>query len=166
MDCNEASLVAQTVKNPPAKAGDLGSIPGLGRFPGEGNGIHSRILAWRIPWTEEPDGLQVIRLAPLSMGFSRQESCSGLLFPSRGDLSNPGIKPESPAWQVDSLPLSNQGSIWKVNWGHVTVPILQKTEVLRGLLTCPRSCSSRIKTNIPDHGLHLLAFAVSPAPCW
>ena len=72
--------------------------------------IHSRILAWRIPWTEEPDGLQVIRLAPLSMGFSRQESCSGLLFPSRGDLSNPGIKPESPAWQVDSLPLSHQGS--------------------------------------------------------
>ena len=26
------------VKNPPAKAGDLGSIPGLGRSPGEGNG--------------------------------------------------------------------------------------------------------------------------------
>ena len=30
-------------------AGDLGSIPGLGRFPGEGNGFS--ILAWRIPWT-------------------------------------------------------------------------------------------------------------------
>ena len=29
------------------------------RFPGEGegNGIHSSILVWRIPWTEEPDGL-------------------------------------------------------------------------------------------------------------
>jgi len=26
------------VKNPPAKAGDTGSIPGLGRCPGEGNG--------------------------------------------------------------------------------------------------------------------------------
>ena len=32
--------------------GDLGSIPGLGRSPGEG------ILAWRIPWTEEPGRLQ------------------------------------------------------------------------------------------------------------
>ena len=32
-----ASLVAQTVKNPPADAGDLGSIPGLGRSPGGGN---------------------------------------------------------------------------------------------------------------------------------
>ena len=33
--------------------GDLGLIPGLGRSLGEGNGYHSRILAWRIPWTEE-----------------------------------------------------------------------------------------------------------------
>ena len=33
-----ASLVAQKVKNLPANAGDLGSIPGSGRFPGEGNG--------------------------------------------------------------------------------------------------------------------------------
>ena len=32
-------LVAQTVKNPLTKAGDSGSIPGLGRFPGEGNGF-------------------------------------------------------------------------------------------------------------------------------
>ena len=33
-----ASLVAQLVKNPPAMRVDLGSIPGLGRFPGEGKG--------------------------------------------------------------------------------------------------------------------------------
>ena len=33
-----ASLVAQTVKNPSANAGDMGSIPGSGRSPGEGNG--------------------------------------------------------------------------------------------------------------------------------
>ena len=31
-------LVAQVVKNPPASAGDAGSIPGLGRYPREGNG--------------------------------------------------------------------------------------------------------------------------------
>ena len=34
--------------------------------------------------------------APLSMGFPRQEYCSGLPFPS-GDLSDPGIEPTSPA---------------------------------------------------------------------
>ena len=56
------------VKSLPANAGevrDAGSIPGLGRFPGEGMATHSRILAWRIPWIEEPDGLQ-------SMGLQSQ----------------------------------------------------------------------------------------------
>ena len=38
------------------------------------------------------------------MGFSRQECWSKLPFPSPGDLSNPGIEPESPAVQADALP--------------------------------------------------------------
>ena len=37
------------------------------------------------------------------MGFSRQEYCNGLPFPSPGDLPNPGIKPGPPALQADSL---------------------------------------------------------------
>ena len=37
----------------------------------------------------------VARWAPLSMGFSRQQSWSGYLFPSPGDLPDPGIKPGS-----------------------------------------------------------------------
>ena len=41
--------------------------------------------------------------ALLSMRFSRQGYCSELPFPSPGDLSDPGIKPGSPALQVDSL---------------------------------------------------------------
>ena len=36
----------------------LGSIPGSGRFSGGGNGISLQNLAWEIPWTEEPGGLQ------------------------------------------------------------------------------------------------------------
>ena len=44
--------------------GDPGSIPGLGRSSGEGMAIHSSTLAWKIPWTEEPDRLQ-------SMGLQR-----------------------------------------------------------------------------------------------
>ena len=44
-------------------AGDLGSIPGWGRSPGGGHG-HPFQYSWRIPWTEEPDGLQ-------SMGLQR-----------------------------------------------------------------------------------------------
>ena len=42
-------------------AGDTGSIPGLGRSPEEGKGNHSSVLAWEIPWTEEPGGLQSMR---------------------------------------------------------------------------------------------------------
>ena len=40
--------------------GDLGLIPGLGRSPGGGHGSPPQIFAWRIPWTEEPGGLQSI----------------------------------------------------------------------------------------------------------
>ena len=49
------------VKNPCASAGDIrgvGSIPELGRCPGGGHGGNPSILAWRIPWTEEPGRLQ------------------------------------------------------------------------------------------------------------
>ena len=48
------------IENPPANAGDTkdsGSIPGSGRSPGGGQ-PHSSVLAWRIPWTEEPGRLQ------------------------------------------------------------------------------------------------------------
>ena len=38
--------------------GDLGSIPGSGRSPGEGKATHSSILAWRIPGTVQSMGLQ------------------------------------------------------------------------------------------------------------
>ena len=47
------------------------------------------------PWT-------VARLAPLSMEFSGQEYWRGVLFPSPGDLPDPGVEPRS-ALQADSL---------------------------------------------------------------
>ena len=40
--------------------GDPGLIPGLGKSPGGRNGNHSSILAWRIPYTEEPGSLYSI----------------------------------------------------------------------------------------------------------
>ena len=45
-------------KESACNARDPDSIPGSGRFLGEGNGNHSSILGWKIPWTEEPGGLQ------------------------------------------------------------------------------------------------------------
>ena len=50
--------------------GDEGSIPGLGRSPGGGQGNHSSILVWRIPWTEEPGGLQSIELQKVGHDWS------------------------------------------------------------------------------------------------
>ena len=38
-------------KESACNTGDLGSIPGLGKSPGEGKATHSSILAWRMPWT-------------------------------------------------------------------------------------------------------------------
>ena len=48
----------------------MGSIPGSGRSPGEGNGSHSNILASRIPWTEEPGGLQPMGLQRVGHNWS------------------------------------------------------------------------------------------------
>ena len=67
------SLVSQlllVVKNPPAYAGDrqetrVQSLGGEDALE-EGMATHSRILAWRVPWTEDPGGLQ-------SMGSQRVE---------------------------------------------------------------------------------------------
>ena len=51
--CFPGSLV---VKNLPANTGDTGLIPGSGRPLEKEMAIHSSILAWRIPWTEETGG--------------------------------------------------------------------------------------------------------------
>ena len=45
-------------------AGDMGLIPGAGRSPGGGNGNLLQYSCWKIPWTEDPGGLQ-------SMGLQR-----------------------------------------------------------------------------------------------
>ena len=64
----------------------------------------SHVQLFATPW------IVACQVAPLSMGFSRQEYWSGLLFPPPGDRPDMGIKPESPmvpALQADFLPLSH-----------------------------------------------------------
>ena len=65
----------------------------------------SRVQLFATTWT-------VACQAPPSMGFSRQEYWSGLPFPSPGHLPHPGIKPWSPAVQVDSLPSEPPGKFY------------------------------------------------------
>ena len=56
----------------------------------------SHIRLFATPWT-------IAYQAPPSMRFPRQEYWSGLPFPSPGDLPDPGIEPETPAFQADAL---------------------------------------------------------------
>ena len=57
LESARASLVSNR-KESACDGGDQGSVPGLGRSPGEGMATHSSTLAWRVPWTEEPGGVQ------------------------------------------------------------------------------------------------------------
>ena len=89
------SLVAQTVKNPPAMQETQVQSLGWEDPLEKGMAIHTSILIWRIPWTEEPGGLQSMELqsqtqpkrptlhleCPFSVGFpgssvSKESSCS------------------------------------------------------------------------------------------
>ena len=70
--CLKGNWVSQvdTVKDPPANAGDAGdlsSVPGSGRSLEGGHATHSSILTWKISWTEEPGGLQ-------SMGSQKSQT--------------------------------------------------------------------------------------------
>ena len=43
---------SSAVKNPPVNAGDVGLIPGLGRYLEKKTATQTSIVAWEIPWTE------------------------------------------------------------------------------------------------------------------
>ena len=65
--------------------------------------VLSRVPLFVTSWT-------IAYQAPLSVELSRQEYWSGLPFSTSGDPPELGIKPMSPTWQVDSLPLHLLGS--------------------------------------------------------
>ena len=74
----------------------------------------SHVWPFVILWT-------VVHQAPLSMGFSRQEHCSGLLCPALGDLPSPGIEPtslmspaQSGGFLTTSVTWEIQGSSYKI----------------------------------------------------
>ena len=69
------SEIGSVVKNLPASAEDTGSIPGSGRFPEEGSDNPLQYFAWKIPWTEEPVGLQSIGLQRVGHNWA-DSTCS------------------------------------------------------------------------------------------
>ena len=83
------------------------------------------------PWT-------VAHQAPLSVEFSRQEYWGGLPFPSPVHLPNPGIEPESPTLQADSLPSEPPGASWwtPANWA----PAIKLSHLTQGIVGSIRLC--------------------------
>ena len=67
---NEASLVAQTVKNLPGMQETWVRSLGQEDTLEKGKATHSSILAWRIPWTEEPGGLPTYSLWVTRVGHN------------------------------------------------------------------------------------------------
>ena len=80
-----------------------------------GNLVLGKLSSFPALSVSHSDSLQpawaVAHQTPLSMEFSRQEYWSGYPFHSPGDLSDPGIEPESLALQADSLPPEPPGKL-------------------------------------------------------
>ena len=99
-------------------------------------------LGFPIKWSRSavsnslrPHGLQSYQVPP-PKGFSRQEYCSGLPFPSPGDLPDPGTEPRSPALQADALPSEPPGKSG--------FPIHNKTEL------CSKECFCSIHVTVSE----------------
>ena len=115
------------VKNPPSFTGgtiDSGLMPGLGRFPGGGNGNPSCILVWKILWAEEPGRLYIVRGVTKSRpnrayiythGYNlrfqdivrkdHHKIFKKLIFPAQMSIFPPSI------WQLKSSPLENSAML-------------------------------------------------------
>ena len=63
-------------KKSACSAGDMGSVPGLGRSPGKGNGNPLQYSCLEIPWTEKPDRLESMELQRVRHGLVTKERVS------------------------------------------------------------------------------------------
>ena len=68
--------------------------------------VLSRVRLFVTLWT-------VVRQAPVSLGFSRQEYCSGLPCPPSGDLPDSGIEPASPASPASAGGFFTTSATWE-----------------------------------------------------
>ena len=77
------------------------------------------VLLFVTPWT-------VAHQAPLSMEFSRQEYWSGLLFPSPGDLPDPGIEPVFSCFSRISMQILYHCATWEAVWNvkYISIKLL------------------------------------------
>ena len=74
------------VKNPPANAGAMGEVQSLGWGDplGEEMATHSSILAWQIPWTEEPGRLQSMGSQRVRQDLATEQACTHISWRDSG----------------------------------------------------------------------------------
>ena len=106
-----ASLVAQVVKNPPAMQETQVRSLGQGELLEKGMATHFSILAWRIPWTEEPGGLQSIESQRVRHNWSESmHTCIVDLQCSVNFCYSPWDHKESDTTETNSFTFSFHGS--------------------------------------------------------
>ena len=98
----------------------------------------------------------------------RPEYWNGLPFPSPGDLPNPGIKPSSPALQVDSLPAEPPGKQRESCSVYTVHGILQARVLEWAVIPFSRiwDHAPPFSTALPSGTTHLPAFAPAVASAW
>ena len=119
------SQVLLVVKNPAASAGDTRDaslIPGLGRSSGLGIGkSHSKILAWGIPWTEEPGGLQSMGLQRVGHDWATEHTHTLLWHISSIQLLS-HVRLFVIPWSVDHQAPLSMGFSRQEYWGGLPCP--------------------------------------------
>ena len=108
------------IRNLPAKAGDVkdvGSILKLGRFPGGGNGNPLQYSFWRIPWIEEPGGLQ-------SMGCKEVDMTEHTQPTQISTISTSGKAGLKLSIQKTKIMASSTINLWQIERGKVAVTSL------------------------------------------
>ena len=110
-ECSEhrASMVAQTINNLSVNARDMSSIPGLGRFPGEGNGNPLQYSCLEIPRTEEPGGLQSTGSQRMGHDWQHTDSSPGYRN------TKTSLEQTPRPWVLCSLRMRNRDWIFQLN---------------------------------------------------
>ena len=109
------------VKASASNSGDPSSIPGLGKSSGEGNGNHSSIFAWKIPWMEKPGRLQSTGSQRVGHDFTFTLLIQ-MLISSRTTLTDmpknrhlSGYLLAQSCWQI-KLTITTTYQYWVIKW--------------------------------------------------
>ena len=96
----------------------------------------------------------VAHQSPLSVEFSRQEYCSGLPFPSPGDLPDPGIKPASPALAGRFFTTEPPGKPypWSLGWASILDVLYLECFIFLYPLSCFPLDAKMLKIDLQHKG--------------